>query len=184
MSLSLAARSSARGSAREEGARRGLPCAPLPASTSFQKKPSVFSGVFCCPPYQESVQQGLPGHFLLSVLSLPAPPSLLLGPFTRPLVREREGKKKKDYSQLHYILHHSRHLPCSSPSGWEARSPQRAGAKPTQGTRSSTLCAGATQGCARAGEGRGTSPKEPRAQARLGRRAPSASRSRGPASSG
>lgn len=95
MSLSLAARSPARGSARVEGARRGLPCAPLPASTSFQKKPSVFSGVFGCPPYQESVQQGLPGHFLLSVLSLPAPPSLLLGPFTRPLVREREGKKKK-----------------------------------------------------------------------------------------
>lgn len=121
------------------------------------------------------------------------PPLCLVSPRSslstlRPLYKTsgpgERGKKKKDHSQLHYILHHSRHLPCSSPSGWEARSPQRAGAKPTQGIRSSTLCAGATQGCARAGEGRGTSPKEPSAQARLGRRAPSASGSRGPASSG
>lgn len=61
MSLSLAARSSARGSAREEDARQGLRCAPLPVSISFQKKPSAVSRVSCCPPYQQSHSKDFPG---------------------------------------------------------------------------------------------------------------------------
>lgn len=57
------------GSAREDDARRGLRCAPLPASTSFQKKPSAFSGVSCCPPYQQSHSKDFPGmSFSLSFL--------------------------------------------------------------------------------------------------------------------
>lgn len=44
-------------------------------------------------------------------------------------------RERNHYSQLHYIFYHSRHLPCSSPSGREARSPQRAGAGTAPGNR-------------------------------------------------
>lgn len=43
-------------------------------------------------------------------LSTPGPLYKTSGPGER----KRKKKKKKDHSQLHYILHHSRHLPCSS----------------------------------------------------------------------
>lgn len=154
MSLSFAARSSAQGSAREEDARRGLRCAPLPASTSFQKKPSAFSGVSCCPPYQQSHSKDFPGTsfslpFLFQRLPLYSQ-ALYKISGTGEIKKEKRKRKKRS---LTASLHSPPQPPSSQflslrPGG--PRNPQRAGAKPSRDTRFSTLCAGASRGCAHA----------------------------------
>lgn len=140
----------------------------------FPKKRNVFSESPVALPTKS--QRRLLGHVLPSASSPPAPP-----PTPRPLTRtpHRPRRERNDYSQLHYIFHHSRHLPGSSPSGREARSPQRAGAGTAPGNRFPRSSAQApprrARPRARQGEqprGRSSRPGEPRepnAQARWGR---------------
>lgn len=87
---------------------------------------------------------------LLWTLLLPSPggvptwpsrarPSLRLVPSRTTLSSQalcrtsRPRRERNDHSQLHYIFHHSRHLPCSSPSGREARSPNAQARGPNGG---------------------------------------------------
>lgn len=58
----------------------------------FPKKRNVFSGVSCCPPYQES-QRRLLGHVLPSASSPPAPPPTPRS-LTRPPLAPGLGKKE------------------------------------------------------------------------------------------
>lgn len=121
MSLSFAARSSVQGSAREEDARRGLRCAPLLVH-KFPKEAQRLLRSLLLPSLPAVAQQGLPGHVLLSFFfqHLPLYSQALYKISGTGEIKKEKRKRKKDHSQLHYILHHSRHLPCSSPSGREA----------------------------------------------------------------
>lgn len=123
---------------------------PPPGLHKFPKEAQGLLWSLLLPSRPGVAQQGLPGHLLLSVLSLPAPPSLLPGPFTRPLVRER-GKEKKKKRPLTASLHFPPQPPSSrllsQAGGPETRNAQALSL--LRGTQSSTLCAGAIRGCAR-----------------------------------
>lgn len=95
------------------------------------------------PQVSKEAQRLLPSLLLPSPLGvatrrLRARPSLRLvrshtAPcFQVPYKTSQPGRERNGHSQLHYIFHHGRHLPGSSPSGREARSPQRAGAGPAE----------------------------------------------------
>lgn len=82
----------------------------------------------------------LPSPVGVAIMPSRARPSLRLVPShtapcsQAPYKTSRPRRDRNGHSQLHYIFHHSRHLPGSSPSGLEARSPQRAGAGAARGT--------------------------------------------------
>lgn len=97
------------------------------------------------PQVSKEAQRLLPSLLLPSPLGvatrpLRARPSLRLvrshtAPcFQVPYKTSQPRRERNGHSQLHYIFHHSRHLPGSSPSGREAQSPQRAGAGTAGGT--------------------------------------------------
>ena len=97
------------------------------------------------PQVSKEAQRLLPSLLLPSPLGvatrpLRARPSLrLVRPHTAPCFQvpyktSQPRRERNGHSQLHYIFHHSRHLPGSSPSGREAQSPQRAGAGTAGGT--------------------------------------------------
>ena len=62
-----------------------------------------------------------------------------------PYKTSRPRRDRNGHSQLHYIFHHSRHLPGSFPSGREARSRSAQALGPHGEPVSSSFCAGATR---------------------------------------
>lgn len=106
---------------------------PPPGLHKFPKEAQGLLWSLLLPSRPGVAQQGLPGHLLLSVLSLPAPPSLLPGPFTRPLVRERGKEKKKKTTHSFTTFSTTAAIFPAPLSGRRPRNPQRAGAKPTSG---------------------------------------------------
>lgn len=68
---------------------------PPPGLHKFPKEAQRLLQSLLLPSLPAVAQQGLPGHVLLSVFSLPALPSLLPGPITRFPVQERFLKRKR-----------------------------------------------------------------------------------------
>lgn len=123
VSLSLAARSSARGSAARRtpvGGSRVPPSRPPQVSKRSPASPPESPVALPTRSRTARTSRPCPSLCLVSPRTTLSTPRLLCMTSGPGEILKNKNKNKSRHSQLHYILHHSRHLPSSSPSGREA----------------------------------------------------------------